>query len=150
MAVPVTADNTDPRFHKVGDVANWIYRTAAHPDRVTLTIRIQPIGLDVLQSLLDTHDLTPSSIGGVDVGDAGLVGTSGPDGGAARASLAFADVPALAILPNTNFDDAGAAPTDSVTLDWNPESVAKVGTTNTALNGSGPPASCVYTAKRPL
>jgi hypothetical protein len=149
MAVPVTADPTDARSHKVGDVADWIYRPSTRPDRVTLTIRIQPIGVDVLQSLLGSHDLKPSSIGGVDL-DGGLVATGNVDGGAAGSSLAFANEPVLAILPNTNFDDAGAPPTESVTLDWNSETFASLGAMNVALNTTGPPSSCVYTAKRPM
>ncbi len=142
IAVPFTTNSSDPRSHTGGNVANWIYRTPARPDRVTLTIRIQPIGIDVLESLLGSHDLAPSSIGGADVADAGLA----VDGGSANATLAFANEPALAILPNTIFDDAGAAPTEAVTLDWNPQTVASVGATNVAFNTTGPPSSCVTTA----
>jgi hypothetical protein len=151
MAVPVTNNNSDPRYHMVGDVASWIYRTPARPDRVTLTIHVQPMGIDVLQDLMRTHDLLPSALlGGVDLPDAGLLDAGHTDGGTGFSGEAFRNaMPTLAVLPNTSIDDAGVPPTDAVTLEWNPDTIVSMGDANAALNGSGPPASCVYTAKRP-
>jgi hypothetical protein len=58
----VTFDRANPAFFQT-----HIYRTypqhsllTAAPDRVTMRVRIQPIGLDVVDDLIASHDLDPS------------------------------------------------------------------------------------------
>ncbi len=61
---PVTSDPTDPRFYQT-HVVQFFPRTPsatlpAAPDKVTLRLLLQPIGLDVLQDLVSSGDLDPS------------------------------------------------------------------------------------------
>jgi len=63
---PVTTDPTDIRYYQT-HVEQFYPRNSnatlpAMPDKVTLRIRIQPVGLDVLQDLVNSKDLDPSYI----------------------------------------------------------------------------------------
>jgi hypothetical protein len=64
LPFPVTTNQTDPRFYQT-HVEQFYPRdpTAtlpAAPDKVTLRLLLQPIGLDVLQDLADSGDLSPT------------------------------------------------------------------------------------------
>jgi nitrate/TMAO reductase-like tetraheme cytochrome c subunit len=67
LTMPVTTDKTDPRYfqtHIYQRFPRALNTTLQQmPDQVTLRIRVQPIGLDVLDDLVDSGDL-----------DAGLTG----------------------------------------------------------------------------
>jgi hypothetical protein len=61
LPFPVTADQTDPRYYQTHIVQfyprNQAATLPAAPDKVTLRLMLQPIGLDVLQDLEGTGDL---------------------------------------------------------------------------------------------
>jgi len=52
----------------------------SQPARVTLRIRIQPIGLDVLQDLVDSKDLDPAGVAMMPTFDVSLQGPFMPGG----------------------------------------------------------------------
>jgi hypothetical protein len=61
LSAQLTLDPKDPRFYQT-----HVYRTfprgdalSAYPDKVTLRVRVQPIGLDVLDDLVAAGDLDP-------------------------------------------------------------------------------------------
>jgi hypothetical protein len=61
LTMPVTSDKTDPRYFKTHVYQNFpraLNATLSQlPDQVTVRFRIQPIGLDVLDDLVDGGDL---------------------------------------------------------------------------------------------
>ena len=64
LPFPVTADKTDPRFFQT-HIEQYYPRNPmavlpAMPDKVTLRLLLQPIGLDVLQDLVTSGDLDPT------------------------------------------------------------------------------------------
>jgi hypothetical protein len=64
LQVQVTFDPTDPRYYQT-HVVQYFPRTPsatlpAMPDQVTMRVRLQPIGLDVLQDLVSSKDLDAS------------------------------------------------------------------------------------------
>jgi len=61
---PVTIDPTDPRYYQT-HVVQYFPRSSmamlpALPDKVTLRVLLQPVGLDVMQDLVTSGDLDPS------------------------------------------------------------------------------------------
>jgi hypothetical protein len=63
---PVTSNKTDPRYYQT-HIEQQYPRNAtatlpAMPDRVTMRVRMQPIGIDVLNDLVATGDLDPSIV----------------------------------------------------------------------------------------
>jgi len=54
---PVTLDPTDPRYLLTHQTNQWLIPAAV--DRVTMRLRIRPIGLDVLDDLIESGDLAP-------------------------------------------------------------------------------------------
>jgi hypothetical protein len=64
LPAQLTFDQLDPRFYQshIEQTYPRVGRTTfpAMPDRVTLRVRLQPIGVDVLQDLVDSHDLDPA------------------------------------------------------------------------------------------
>ncbi len=103
-AIPALAtfDPLDPRFYQT-HVEQLYPRNGATPmslpqmpDRVTLRMRLQPIGLDVLDNLVGTGDLAPSIRGDMPTFDVSFLS---PDGGIqstlewtpAGASLSYRD-----------------------------------------------------------
>jgi hypothetical protein len=64
LPMPVTTDKTDPRYYQTHVYQRFPRGLNAVlpevPDQVTLRIRVQPIGLDVLQDLVQSGDLAPS------------------------------------------------------------------------------------------
>jgi hypothetical protein len=66
---PVTNDPTDPAF------VHWLSKAyplgTAQPTRVTMKVRMRPMGQEVLQSLVDTGDLDPEVLGGMPTFDLG-------------------------------------------------------------------------------
>ncbi|HEY3822356.1 MAG TPA: multiheme c-type cytochrome [Polyangiaceae bacterium] len=61
LTMPVTTDKTDPRYYQTHIYQNFPRALNATlpqlPDQVTVRIRLQPIGLDVLDDLVSTQDL---------------------------------------------------------------------------------------------
>jgi hypothetical protein len=61
LPMPVTTDITDPRYYQTHVYQQFPRGTNATlpqmPDQVTLRIRLQPIGLDVIQDLGSSGDL---------------------------------------------------------------------------------------------
>ncbi|MEZ4227364.1 MAG: multiheme c-type cytochrome [Polyangiaceae bacterium] len=59
---PVTLDKTDPQYFATHSVARYPRQGAATgtPDRVTLRVRMRPIGLEVLDALVASGDLDAS------------------------------------------------------------------------------------------
>jgi hypothetical protein len=74
LPAQVTFDSTDPRFYKTHIVRSYP-RTgtfSAQADRVTMRVRVQPMGLDVLDELIASGDLDPAvrtQMKTLDVGD---------------------------------------------------------------------------------
>lgn len=73
LSAQLTFDPKDPRFYQTHVVRNYPRGSAlpAYPDRVTLRVRLQPIGLDVIDDLIASGDLDPklrSTIPTLDVG----------------------------------------------------------------------------------
>jgi hypothetical protein len=66
LPVQVTFDPTDPRYYQTHIVQSYPRMTSATlpsmPDQVTLRVRLEPIGLDVLADLVGTKDLDPAAI----------------------------------------------------------------------------------------
>jgi len=64
IAYPITTDPTNPAFYQTHVVQyfprNPIATLPAAPDKVTLRLLLQPIGLDVLQDLVASGDLDAS------------------------------------------------------------------------------------------
>ncbi len=64
LPFPVTSSQTDPRYYQTHVVQFYPRDQAATlpalPDKVTLRLLLQPIGIDVLQDLADSGDLAPS------------------------------------------------------------------------------------------
>jgi hypothetical protein len=63
LPAQLTFDQTDPRYyqtHVVKSFPSGNGALAAMPDRVTLRVRLRPIGLDVLDDLIATKDLDPA------------------------------------------------------------------------------------------
>ena len=63
LPAQVTFDTLDPRFYKTHVYTAFPAGAAllnGTPDRVTLRIRIQPVGLDILDDLIASKDLDPS------------------------------------------------------------------------------------------
>lgn len=64
LPMPVTTDPTDPRYYQTHVYQRYPRGLNAVlpkvPDQVTLRIRLQPIGLDVLDDLVQSGDLDPS------------------------------------------------------------------------------------------
>jgi hypothetical protein len=67
LPFPVTADQTDPRYYQTHVVQYYPRNQAATlpaaPDKVTLRLLLQPVGLDVLQDLESTGDLDAAIAG---------------------------------------------------------------------------------------
>jgi hypothetical protein len=65
---PVTNVQTDPKYYLTHVMRSYPRPTsmpsmlAVMPDRVTMRVRLVPVGLDVLQDLVDSKDLDPSVI----------------------------------------------------------------------------------------
>ena len=60
-----TFDTTDPRYYQTHVVQNYPRATAAlsaPPDKVTMRVRLVPVGLDVLEELVSSGDLDPSVV----------------------------------------------------------------------------------------
>jgi hypothetical protein len=62
LPMPVTTDKTDPRYYQTHIYQRFPRALGAPPipqmpDQVTVRIRLQPIGLDVLDDLVSTGDL---------------------------------------------------------------------------------------------
>jgi hypothetical protein len=80
----VTFDKTDQRFYANHVIQSFPRANAAQPIlrfrpvRVTLRFRIQPVGLDVLEVLVDSGDLDPSIVGKMPTFDVSLQGPGGP------------------------------------------------------------------------
>jgi hypothetical protein len=80
----LTFDAGDPNFYVNHIVQSYPSQTAAspslpsRPSKVTLRIRIQPIGLDVLDDLVDSGDLDPSVVAKMPTFDVSLQGPIGP------------------------------------------------------------------------
>jgi hypothetical protein len=79
LPAPVTIDPADPRYYQT-HIQQTYPRTgpaiAQAPDRVTMRVRLQPIGLDVLDDLVTSGDLDPqvrSQMPTFDVGAVKLV-----------------------------------------------------------------------------
>jgi hypothetical protein len=83
------------------------------PDRVTLRIRVQPIGLDVLNDLVDSGDLDAGVIAAVPTFDVSLVGPSGP-AMLEWTAEAVADAGAAAPMPFVDQKDSVGAATTCV------------------------------------
>jgi hypothetical protein len=67
--MPVTTDKTDPRYYQTHIYQRFPRALGAPPlpqmpDQVTMRIRLQPIGLDVLNDLVDGGDLDAGVAGG--------------------------------------------------------------------------------------
>src|SRR5205823_11714972 len=64
LPAQLTFDALDPRFYQTHIEQTYprVGRTTfgAMPDRVTLRVRLQPVGIDVLQDLVDSRDLDPA------------------------------------------------------------------------------------------
>ena len=64
LPAQLTFDALDPRFYQSHIIQNFPHDPTAHfgkiPDRVTLRLRFQPVGLDVLDDLIQSGDLDPS------------------------------------------------------------------------------------------
>jgi Cytochrome c554 and c-prime len=79
-----TFDASDPRFYQ-SHIVQYYPRPlegtgtlTSMPARVTLRIRIQPVGLDVLNDLVSTGDLDPSVVSKMPTFDVSLQGPIGP------------------------------------------------------------------------
>ncbi len=57
LTAHVTFDPADPRFYQTHKIKS--YPLTAPPDRVTMRVRLQPVGLEVLDDLIATRDLDP-------------------------------------------------------------------------------------------
>jgi Cytochrome c554 and c-prime len=59
---PLTADQTDPNYYKTH--VYWLYPRSgvlpSDPDKITMRVRVRPIGLDVIDDLIQSGDLAPS------------------------------------------------------------------------------------------
>jgi hypothetical protein len=77
-----TFDSLDPRYYQTHIVQRF-HRDGSPlptpPDRVTLRIRLQPVGLDVLDDLARTGDLDPSVAAAMPTFDVPLTGPGGPE-----------------------------------------------------------------------
>lgn len=78
-----TFDQLDPRFYET-HVVQLYPRDGATPmalpqmpDRVTMRMRLQPVGLDVLDDLVDSGDLDPSVPGAMPTFDVSFLGADG-------------------------------------------------------------------------
>jgi hypothetical protein len=64
LPAQLTFDALDPRFYQSHIIQNFprgpLARFGQTPDRVTLRLRLQPVGLDVLDDLVQTGDLDPA------------------------------------------------------------------------------------------
>ncbi len=84
----LTFDHLDPRFYENHIVQTYPRASSttgllpAQPARVTLRIRIQPVGIDVLQDLVDSKDLDPAVVAKMPTFDVSLQGPF--DAGRAR------------------------------------------------------------------
>lgn len=81
LPAQLTFDPKDPRFYQTHVVRSFPRATplSAYPDRVTLRVRLQPVGLDVLDDLIASGDLDPafrSKMPTLDVGGPVLEWTS--------------------------------------------------------------------------
>lgn len=78
LPTQVTLDMLDPRFYKTHVVQSFPRSTrdsiAGVPDRVTLRLRLQPVGLDVLDDLVGSGDLDPALRGRMPTFDIGAAG----------------------------------------------------------------------------
>jgi hypothetical protein len=74
LTMPVTNDKTDKRYYQTHVYQNYPRALNATlpqvPDQVTVRIRLQPIGLDVLDDLVSTQDLDASVAGAMPTFDA--------------------------------------------------------------------------------
>ena len=61
LTAHVTFDPSDPRFYQTHKIKSYPSSGVlpATPDRVTLRVRLQPVGLDVLDDLIASGDLAP-------------------------------------------------------------------------------------------
>jgi hypothetical protein len=68
-----TFDTTDPRFYQTHLVQRFprTGRITGAIDRVTMRVRVQPVGLDVLDNLVASGDLDPSVKGAMPIFDVG-------------------------------------------------------------------------------
>jgi hypothetical protein len=76
-----TFSSTDPRFYQTHIVQRFPRdgsKLAQMPDRVTLRLRLQPVGIDVLQDLVGTGDLDAGVIAAMPTFDVALAGPTLP------------------------------------------------------------------------
>jgi hypothetical protein len=90
--VQVTFDPTDPRYYQTHIVQSFPRGLNAVlpqlPDQVTMRVRIQPVGLDVLNDLSSAGYLDPSIAAAMPTWDAAPLLTWTP----AKATLTYTDV----------------------------------------------------------
>ena len=101
-----TFDPTDPRFYQTHIVQSFPRGTGAlpkAPDKVTMRVRLQPMGLDVLDDLVASKDLDPAVRAAMATTD---VGASGPlTWTAATATSTYTDGrTSYACITTTNFN----------------------------------------------
>jgi hypothetical protein len=76
-----TFNGNDPRFYLTHVVQRFPRngsKLAQMPDRVTLRVRIQPVGVDVLQDLVASQDLDSGVIAAMPTFDVSLAGPTQP------------------------------------------------------------------------
>jgi nitrate/TMAO reductase-like tetraheme cytochrome c subunit len=88
LTMPVTTDKTDPRYYQTHIYQRFPRALGAAPlpqapDQVTMRIRVQPIGLDVLNDLVDGGDLEAGVAGAMPTFDVAPLLTWTPAGAAA-------------------------------------------------------------------
>jgi hypothetical protein len=81
LAVLATFNGTDPRFYQTHIVQRFPRdgsKLAQMADRVTLRLRLQPVGIDVLQDLVASQDLDAGVIAAMPTFDVSLAGPTQP------------------------------------------------------------------------
>ncbi len=92
-----TFDQLDPRFYNTHVVQTYPRNATLPqmPDRVTLRMRLQPVGVDVLENLVDSGDLDPSVARSMPTFDVSFLGADGGVGPALEWTPATAAASAL-------------------------------------------------------
>lgn len=123
-----TFSATDPRFYETHIVQRFP-RTGAkvseRPDRVTLRLRLQPVGLDVLQDLISTGDLDAGILDAMPTYDIPLAGPTLP------AQMEWTAEAAQAL---TYLADDGTLATCVATPDFNVSSMLTLATNHTTCS----------------
>jgi hypothetical protein len=139
-----TFDQLDERFYET-HVEQFYPRSGVMPvplpqmpDRVTFRMRLQPIGLDVLNSLVDSGDLDPSVAGNMPTFDVSFLS---PDGGV-QAGLEWTPQAAASLQYKDEFDQTIA--TCVATNGFN------VGATKVRAPAPSAPAECSSAADAAL